>query len=214
MNSSEVVSTQTGIHPNLEKVVQKHRETEFLKPIAEHTHRAFDLVLPDILSYNNRIVLDTGCGTGESTMHLAQLHTESLVIGIDRSEHRVAKAPNQPENAIVLRAEVSDFVCLCYNANIQVETMYFLFPNPSPKPYHLLRRWHAHPVFSKVLSISNTIQLRTNWDLYALEFVIALQLYGIQAKVEEYTPIVPISPFERKYHASGHRLYVVKTHLK
>lgn len=209
MNSKKVDSSQQGIHPNLQKIVQKHRTTTFMRPIAEHTQRAFDSISERLLNSTMPLYIDTGCGTGESTIHLAQQNTHALCIGIDRSEHRLAKAQELPSNAVLLRADVSDFISLCAVHSLRIERLYFLYPNPSPKSEHLMRRWHAHPIFPTALSISNSVELRTNWAIYAQEFAVVLQIYDIAAQVEEYSPDTPITPFERKYKQSGHNLYRV-----
>ena len=43
-NSNEVQSNQLGIHENLESIVRKHFETEYKKPISQHTQFAFDQI--------------------------------------------------------------------------------------------------------------------------------------------------------------------------
>ena len=71
------------------------------KPIAAHTQQAFDnlveLVGPDISK--KQIVLDSGCGTGKSTILLGESHPNHLVIGVDRSFTRISKTiQHQPEH--------------------------------------------------------------------------------------------------------------------
>jgi tRNA G46 methylase TrmB len=57
-------------------------------------------------------------------------------------------------NAILLRAELSDFFTLvAYESDWVVHSHYLLYPNPYPKGKHLKRRWHGHPIFPVMLSI-------------------------------------------------------------
>ena len=39
-----------------------------------------------------KVVVEAGCGTGESTVHLAHAYTDHLVLGVDKSAHRLDKA--------------------------------------------------------------------------------------------------------------------------
>lgn len=88
----------------LETVVTKHvkRLDRYLssKPIAEHTRAAFSQLLqqkPDLLDSNNsKLILDSGCGTGRSSLVLGELFPECFVIGVDRSIVRLRKNPKVP----------------------------------------------------------------------------------------------------------------------
>ncbi|MGY6588586.1 MAG: tRNA (guanine(46)-N(7))-methyltransferase TrmB [Wenzhouxiangella sp.] len=157
-----------------------------------------------------RLIIDAGCGTGHSTRALALADPLAHVIGVDQSADRLSRAPDLPDNARLLRAELADFWRLLLAAGWPVEQHYLFYPNPWPKPAHLKRRWHAHPVFPCLLAIGGRLELRTNFLLYAKEFQQALHYSGhadaslLQLPVEE-----PVSPFERKYRDSGHPLYQV-----
>jgi tRNA G46 methylase TrmB len=308
-----VTSTQNVPHPALEAVVRKHFGTAFAKPIAEHTRLAFAAV-KDAVNYmlqsmknrktressrsNNQehaqqpvhIILDSCCGTGESTLWLAEQHPHALVIGVDKSAHRLARSRtrirnlsrthsaahrtamfhNKTEdlrhvfknvsnkvsnneaaqttntaestmlgvygNALVVRADVIDFWRLLADELIVtsdwvIEKHFLLYPNPYPKPHHLLRRWHGHPVFPTLLRLSASLEVRTNWHLYAEEFALAVQVAqqiateqaqrtgsqnarylprtyrAINWTLETFSPAAPITAFERKYASSGQTLY-------
>jgi tRNA G46 methylase TrmB len=221
MLSRKVHSSQHGIHPSLEATVRKHCRTKFLRPIASHTARAFE----EFDSAWRRagsmpLVLDAGCGTGESSMHLALQRTECFVVGIDRSQHRLDKSTHEaekgfenesvehlPQNCLLLRADIVDFLLLACQHGIEFEQIYFLYPNPYPKPTHLQRRWHAHPVFPLLHKLTSSLELRTNWEIYAREFAQAGSMVGWSVIVDEYTPQQILTPFERKYHHSGHILW-------
>jgi tRNA (guanine-N7-)-methyltransferase len=52
--------------------------------------------------------------------------------------------------------------------------------------------------------------MRTNWEVYAREFARAVQLaWGRQVEIGPVEVSEPLSPFERKYAASGHALFEV-----
>jgi tRNA (guanine-N7-)-methyltransferase len=98
----------------LNTVVTKHVQSldRYLskKPIAGHTRAAFDQLQqqnPDLLvqirdggdGYSkSKLILDSGCGTGRSSLVLGELFPESFVIGVDRSMVRLRKNPKVPRN--------------------------------------------------------------------------------------------------------------------
>ena len=84
------------------------------------------------------------------------------------------------------------------------------YPNPWPKAAQLRLRWHGHPVFPVLLQLGGEIELRSNWWVYAAEFAQALRACGWQTALDQIAPgAAPVSPFERKYRDSGHRLWQV-----
>jgi len=212
--ANPVTSNQTGIHDNLEQVVRRNQENIFLKPVAEHTQRAFEAINSLIAKQNQPIILDSGCGTALSTQHIAQKYPDSLVIGVDRSEIRLGKEYEDilPENAVTVRADLVDFWNLAVQAEWQLERHFILYPNPYPKSIHLKRRWHAHPVFPQLLKLGGELELRTNWQIYAEEFALALRLSGhAEAAMEAFAPESYWTLFEKKYHQTGQELYCCKT---
>lgn len=205
-----VTSNQTGIHENLEAELLKHQKSSFRKPIAEHTQRAFDDITKKIQQHSAPIIFDSGCGTAHSTRHIAKLHTNCLVIGIDRSDVRLGKDYEEglPENALTTQADLVDFWRLAAQENWQLHKHFILYPNPYPKSVHLKRRWHAHPVFPTLLSLGGTLELRSNWKIYVDEFAFALNHAGQpEVKSQIYTADEPWTLFEKKYHAAGQTLY-------
>ncbi len=112
-----------------------------------------------------------------------------------------------PENVLILRAECADFWRLLQGAGIVVERHFLLYPNPWPKPGHFQRRWHGHPVFPHLLAISEVLELRTNWAIYAQEMAAALALAGRVAEIEQIQTADPLTDFEEKYQTSSHTLW-------
>ncbi|WP_105253759.1 tRNA (guanine(46)-N(7))-methyltransferase TrmB [Pseudoalteromonas sp. T1lg75] len=211
-NSRAIVSNQPSLHEKLDEVVNKHLTAEFKKPIAAHTQAAFDEVNAKVQAFNGPIILDSCCGVGESTANLAKLHPQALVIGIDKSAHRLDKHDvqyRQDENGqyMLVQADLNDFWRLAVQAKWQPTHHYLLYPNPWPKAKHLQRRWHGAAVFPSIVQLGGRLELRSNWDIYVREFARALQLAGHPTGVSEYASDTAITPFERKYWASGQQSY-------
>lgn len=216
-NSRRIDSNQTTLHHNLQKIVEKHQATHFAKPIADHTLRAFEAVNTRI--HHNAtlpLIMDSGCGTAMSTRLLAQQYPQAWVIGIDRSIKRLSKQyhatatawADLPDNALLIQADLIDFWRLAVQAGWQLERHFLLYPNPYPKSVHLKRRFHAHPVFGDLLTLGGTIELRTNWDIYAQEFCFSARLMNKQCQgVECIRSSNPLTLFEKKYQESGQMLY-------
>ena len=218
-HSRQVVSSQPEIHPRLESILEAHLAREWRAPLHKPSTIAFqalERMIPDAGSAAAAaLVLDSGCGTGESTKLIARAFPDCLVIGVDKSNARLARtgAPSFPYregNVIWLRAELATFWRLAYRAGWRLQHHFLLYPNPWPKPGQLRRRWHAHPVFPDVLRLGGRLELRCNWSVYAQEFAAATnQLLGTNAMPRALAESAITSPFERKYRASGHPLYSV-----
>lgn len=214
-NSRHIESPQLSIHADLERLVRKHAATTYLRPVPDFSRRTADDIVQWMEQYpQHRIILDSCCGTGESTAHIAAQFPEALVIGLDKSVHRTNKhTTNGARNYCVWRADVEDIWRLLseyfHESSRTLDQHYCLYPNPYPKPQHILRRWHGHPLFPTMMRLAPKTELRTNWQIYAEEFTQASLLLGYEAVCTEYLPHIPITAFERKYAASGHTLYRV-----
>lgn len=207
-NSRSITTNQQGLHEKLDEIVTKHLTAEFKKPIAAHTQSAFDEVNARVQAFNGPIILDSCCGVGESTANLAKRHPDALVIGIDKSAHRLDKHDveyKQTEQGqyILVQADLNDFWRLALEADWQPTHHYLLYPNPWPKAKHIQRRWHGSAVFPFIVKLGGKLELRSNWDIYVKEFARALALSGVDVAVEAYESNEAITPFERKYWASG-----------
>jgi tRNA (guanine-N7-)-methyltransferase len=216
-NSRSVDSRQHGVHVRLTSIVQRHLEHPFRRPVADHSRRAFDGLAALLADDPRPRVLDSGCGTGASTLRLAHRHADAIVIGVDKSAQRLqtgqreAAAADAPRNALLLRCDLVDFWLLAAAAHWRFAVQYLLYPNPWPKPEHVQRRWGAHPVLPSLLACGGQLELRTNWKIYAQEWSLALGLAGLVARLDECDdPAQPaLTPFEAKYRASGHALWRV-----
>lgn len=215
-DSRPVRSNQPDVHPGLVARVQRHLTTPWRQPLHPPSVTAFARVeaLRARTGAERSVVLDAGCGTGESTRRLAMRHPEALVVGVDRSAARLrrvgaAEGPVAEGRVLWVRAELTSFWRLALEAGWPVSHHYLLYPNPWPKAAQLSRRWHGHPVFPDLLALGGRLELRTNWDIYLREFSQAVTLAtGQPMKTGRLEPTGRfLTPFERKYAASGHDLW-------
>ncbi len=214
--SPAVVSNQQDTHENLVRIVDKHAASHYARPVSAHQQACFNELDQRVADHDGPVILDSGCGIGESTCVLASRYPEHLVIGIDKSavriEQAMSRAPATP--ALFARGDCIDIWRLALTAGWPITHHYLLYPNPWPKAKHLKRRWHAHPVFPTLIRLGGLLEVRTNWLLYAREFELALTRFNIaSAPIGALTAETAVTPFERKYRASGHPLYRLSCEL-
>ena len=240
-----VTSNQTDIYKDLEAVVRKYASTTFLRPVADHTRTAFERACEFVRSFASQagctcgpfsLVLDSGCGAGESTLHLAKRFPNVPVIGIDKSAVRLTKAGNErqlenaadcavngeasvPANAFWVRAELLDFWRLALEKVLAGEWKILhhalYYPNPWPKESEATRRFHLHPIFPTLLRLSpvqfflHQLAALAAGDAEAARVAgDALQL-KLGAEFAPFSPAVPETAFERKYKNAGQELFRV-----
>tara|TARA_Y100001954_G_C15772731_1_gene585356 strand:+ start:961 stop:1635 length:675 start_codon:yes stop_codon:yes gene_type:complete len=208
-----IQSAQSTIHPDLEKWVRRAQIEKFNKPIRKQSLEGFDGLLGWLGQHEGPIILDSGCGTGHSTLNLAQAHPKARVIGFDQSAERLKRAPETlktTENAYLFRAEAVDLWRLLAQAQVPIERHCLFYPNPWPKIGQVKRRFHAHPVFPVMANLSQSIELRASWLIYAQEFAAALTYVGKPPSAPQpIRPQTPISLFEKKYIETDTDMYQV-----
>lgn len=217
-NSRHIVSAQSGPHADLETLVRRHAAHPFRKPVTAYNQQAFDAAMACWQAQGGApLILDTGCGVGWSTLKLAETYPDHFVLGIDQSIDRLSRGKPLPlpANAAFVRADLVDFWRLLDQAGVKPARQYLLYPNPWPKIGHLARRWQGHAVFPTIVALGGVIECRSNWKIYVEEFAAALSLLSGQAlAAEPYVPQgEPLTPFEKKYLASGHALWRVEALL-
>jgi tRNA (guanine-N7-)-methyltransferase len=206
--SRQPTSNQEHLHPRLSATVRRHLETPSRKPVASHNRAAFELLLQELAVRPRRLILDSFCGTGYSTAALARHYPHHLVVGIDKSEHRLAKHPDDMgDNSLLIQADCDDLWRLMVEQEMTVDRHYMLYPNPWPKTKHLQRRVHGGSGFYWLLQLGGLIELRSNWQTYVEEFGVAMYLAEQLGSVARVIPDTPLSLFERKYIGSGHELW-------
>ncbi|HYD61392.1 MAG TPA: methyltransferase domain-containing protein [Noviherbaspirillum sp.] len=218
-NSSPITSAQSGIHEHLAAVVMKHAQSEFKKPVMPYNREAFEASMATWRQAGSLpLILDAGCGVGLSTRHLASRFPGHFVIGVDQSADRLSRNTAwdgpPPSNFTCVRADLVDYWRLMLAANVRPEKHFLLYPNPWPKIGHLARRWHGHPIFPTIVALGGELECRSNWQIYIEEFASALShLTGADVRADLFVTDRPITPFEKKYLDSGHRLWRCKTQL-
>lgn len=196
-------------------MLDAHLRHGWQAPLHAPSVRAFNTLQAQIVGESRPLVLDSGCGTGESTRLMAKAMPDCLVIGVDKSQARLARTggqqfPHREGNAIWLRADLTTFWRLALGAGWRLRKHFLLYPNPWPKPRQMRRRWHGHPVFPQLLALGGDLEMRCNWLPYALEFAAASRrALGVRTVPRVLGDSTITTPFERKYRASGHSLYSV-----
>ncbi len=215
--SKQVTSSQSDVHQRLITVLDRYRNSPYRKPVAAHTREAFRQLMT-VCQPESAMILDSGCGTAESSRLLSHRYPDHTIVAVDQSASRLSRAGLAEDqlilvqdNLILLRAEIMDLCRLLADDGIRFDRHYALYPNPWPKPGHLQRRYHAHPAFMSMLALAPWHELRTNWSVYAAEFAASIaHLTGTEAHSETFLPDEPVSAFERKYSDSDHPLHRVR----
>ncbi len=211
-NSRLISSAQQGPHADLLPLLERHVRHPFRKPILDYNCVAFALAVQSWQQWNSAapLILDAGCGVGWSTLRLAEAFPDHFVFGVDQSVDCIerGKPTELPANACLVRADLIDFWRLLAESGIRLSRHYNLYPNPWPKIGHLARRWHGHAVFPVWQALGGVVECRSNWSIYIEEMALALShLSGEAVRPERYLTDEPMTPFERKYLASGHQLW-------
>ncbi|GGD59186.1 tRNA (guanine(46)-N(7))-methyltransferase TrmB [Lacimicrobium alkaliphilum] len=217
-NSRAVTSNQSGPHEKIPELVKRHLASPSQKPFSEHTLAAFAQASEWLDGWKGPLVMDSCCGVGESTAEIARLNPDAKILGVDKSALRTEKHQRgyaaDKQNYLVLRADLNDFWRLAHQAGWRLYKHYLLYPNPWPKSAHIKRRWHGSAAFADILMLGGELILRSNWPLYVEEFSLALKIAGIEAPAHLYHAESAITPFERKYWASGQQSWQLIANLK
>ena len=218
-NSRFISSAQSGPHEDLPELLRRHLAHPFRKPVLDYNRQAFLRAMAARAAWNPQapLILDAGCGVGWSTLRIAEQYPDYFVIGVDQSIDRISRGKplSLPDNAVFARADLVDFWRLLQAEGVHLARHYLLYPNPWPKIGHLARRWHGHAVFPTVLALGGVLECRSNWRIYIDELAQAITLAtGRLAQCEPWQPTgQPMTPFEKKYLASGHDLHRIVVDL-
>lgn len=212
-NSAPVRSRQAEVSPLLPARWSRQRRRAWGYVPGPAARMAFERLRPWLEAAAGDWQLDAGCGTGASTRALAQRQPCRLTVGLDKSLKRLRAGGADAEGWLcgpgwlLQRQDLRAFWWLLAESGLRARRQYLLYPNPWPKPGQVRRRWQAQPVLPLLLRAAHALELRSNWKVYVDEFALALDRFAITAVVEPLREQQPLSPFERKYQASGHRLW-------
>ncbi len=199
---------QQAPREDLSDIVATHLHTPWQRPIAAHSRAAFDAIRDRVEGSTRPLIIDSCCGTGDSTRHLANAFPSSLVLGVDKSAHRLARHRRGKQgDYVMLRADVNDFWRLAVDAGWRPVRHYLLYPNPYPKASQIRKRWYASPALPALLGLGGILTVRANWKLYVEEFAHALGVAGFTATMQELAAESPITGFESKYLERGNALF-------
>lgn len=205
---------QAAPHAALHAVVQTHFEATWRRPVSSHSIEAFQRVKERVSAHPGELMLDSCCGTGQSTRYLAEQFPNALILGVDKSAHRLDRHGSKGMGDYELvRADVNDFWRLAEAAGWRLARHFLFYPNPYPKASQLRKRWYASPAFPVLLRLGGYLTVRTNWQVYAEEFQQALGLVGYEAGLQALQVNSPISAFETKYQAQGDTLFELTSDL-
>ena len=211
---------EAAVQQLVERHVAQHATYLNKRPIAKHTAAAFQTASEFARSRAAPLIIDAGCGTGRSTLKLAERHPDHTIIGVDRSEARLSRSNEVPANALLLRAELGDFWRLLNESDLTVEETYLLYPNPYPKAKHLRQRFQGHASLPSLLhACGRRLTIRASWRTYLEEFHLAASKAGelgirpdlvSKGPYELPTDLIlndPLTLFERKYANAGVPVY-------
>lgn len=206
--SRTVTSSQPGLHPGLAPLVLRHQACEWRKPEQAVDRPALEQIDRALDKHCGPLILDSFCGTGQSSIHFAQEHPDALVIGVDKSAERLGRNKNRPDNCLLLQAHCEAVWRHLACRAVTLHAHYLLYPNPWPKLGHLSRRVHGHPAFPLLLKLGGRLELRSNWQIYVEEFGVALHLLGQMSRIAVVSEDAPaVTLFEQKYRISQHELW-------
>ena len=198
-----VTSNQRAAHPQLKKNTRRHAATVFHKPLSDRSLTWWQEHQDTLLE--NRLILDSGCGKGQSSLLLAERFPNHTILAIDQSQNRLQKlSHHKPHNLIIAQTDCVEIWRLCAAHPCHIDKHYLLYPNPWPKKKHLQRRWHGHPCFSLLIQLSDHTHLRSNWACYIDECAKTCYQLGRHAQTYCISPYHPaLTHFEAKYQAAG-----------
>ena len=170
-NSLQIETNQTGIHSNLEKIIKRHLATDFKRPVSTVSKNVISLIQTELNNNFKQLIIDTGCGTGQSTKVLKEKYSDCLVVATDKSIKRLGFHKKQEylieSNSLTLRTDINDLIIEVAKQKWPVKKHYILYPNPWPKSIHLKRRIYAHPSFASLISLKGELEVRSNWKLFS-----------------------------------------------
>ena len=123
---------------------------------------------PDFFANNHPLVLEVGCGKGEYTVGLAQLHPEQNFLGLDIKGERIWRGSTRAE---ALGLQNVGFLRLMAHqltehfAPGELSEIWITFPDPRPRDRDIKRRLTAPRflnLYQRLLAPGGVAQLKTD----------------------------------------------------
>lgn len=189
-------------------------------------------------STEKEVSLEIGCGNGEFAFAYSCLNPTKQVLGFERTslkfkvaQQRLSQLPAQPSNLCLIQGNAENWLAHDFSL-FSFSEVFFLYPNPYPKPSQKHHRWHnsSFMQFLKTrLTFNAKLTLRTNLLWYAEEAKeMYTSLWGFRClswkelsleamKNPNSCVLNPKSPaltaFERKYLARGESCFELRLAL-
>lgn len=179
----------------------------------------------NFFGHKSGFTLELGCGQGDYTINLAQLHPHKRLIGVDRKPSRIyngAKHSNEIKikNAgfLIGYAELLSEIFAPHS----VDEIWITFPDPYPRRSSMKKRL-THPrfleIYKKILKSGGVVSLKTDDDTlynYTLKVIDELGLKLIKessdlysgGKLTEEEKI--LTKYERQHLADGKKIKLVR----
>lgn len=169
----------------------------------------------DDFNWDQEIVVEVGCGTGEWGLSQAQKHPQKFYMAIERTFNRSQQLENlsgryELANHLALRADA--ILLFGYRFPPQsVNELVFFYPNPCPKKRQANLRYFvssSFQVFHDALKPGGKVLLASNISAYVWEARVYLEKYwGYRVIYDGAARFdTPRTQFERKYHLAGEEL--------
>lgn len=160
------------------------------------------------------IVLEIGFGMGDSVIHYAKAHPETLYIGIEVHPPGVGRLMHlcekeQIQNIRIIQEDAIE-VLKQFVPDQSLSGLHLFFPDPWPKARHHKRRIvnteFANLVSSKLIP-NGIFHLATDWENYAEWMLKVLQAHSAFKEFSRVRGIRPHTKFEQRGIGLGHAIF-------
>ena len=133
------------------------RKNERIERVGEYLTNS--LLSNDLLK-NREIILEIGCGHGHWLSSFASINQDKLFIGIDLITKRIEKCNKKKHslgltNLFFIKAEALEFLS-AFPKELQIQSTFFMFPDPWPKKRHFKNRLIQHHLLQKLACCSTS----------------------------------------------------------
>ncbi|HBC71984.1 MAG TPA: tRNA (guanosine(46)-N7)-methyltransferase TrmB [Coxiellaceae bacterium] len=162
------------------------------------------------------LILEIGCGNGETIFSLAQKHPEQDFIGIEIHKPGIAsllaQLKNNPLNNIRIYNEDAVIVLKQCISDHSLDKVLILFPDPWPKKRHHKRRLIQSKfteLLQKKLKLHGILNIATDWEDYANHIMAVFQNNPNFSALDTLKPLPLLherapTRFEQKGKSKGH----------